>query len=113
MDYEYKEKAAQVFSKAPKYGCSCTERASLLQGGDGRCLPSYGDVGFHPCPPHLQAGQLGAVLEQLLDGDVAHVELGGQGVLLLHLLCQLLKHVCNDSPGSVHPALRCHGLREL
>lgn len=75
--------------------------------GDGSRFPLYGDVGFRPCSPHLQTGQLGAVLEQLLDGDVAHVELGGQGVLLLHLLGQLLKHICNNSTGSMHlgPAL--------
>lgn len=83
---------------------------TVFSGGNGSCLPSYGDVGFHPRSSHLQTGQLGAVLQQLLDGDVADVELGGQGVLLLDLLGQLLKHVCNSSSASMHSVCTDTGL---
>lgn len=48
-------------------------------------------AGPHPCPADLQPGQLGTVLEELLDGNVSDVQLGGQGVLLLHSDAQLLK----------------------
>lgn len=42
----------------------------------------------------VQPGQLGTVLEELLDGDVAHVQLRRQRVLLLDGRRQLLEHLC-------------------
>lgn len=47
---------------------------------------------LHSGPADLQPGQLGTVLEELLDGNVPHVQLGRQRVLLLHGSGQLLKH---------------------
>ena len=57
-----------------------------------RSLHRGAAAGFDPRPADLQPGQLGTVLEELLDGDVTNVQLRRQRVLLLHCPGQLLKH---------------------
>lgn len=52
-------------------------------GIGGSLHRSGGAGGLDRRPANVQPGELGAVLEQLLDGHVAHMQLRGQGVLLL------------------------------
>lgn len=68
-------------------------RTAAVEAPPPLAIPALA-AGLDPGPADVQPRQLGAVLKQLLDGDVAHVQLRQQRVFLLHGHGQLLKHLC-------------------
>lgn len=54
----------------------------------------WGVARFDPCPANLKPWELGAVLKELLNGNVADMELRCQRVLLLHSYWKLFKGLC-------------------
>lgn len=54
-------------------------------------------AGLDPGPANVQPRQLGTVLEELLDGDVTHVQLRRQRVFFLHGHSQLLEDLCGGT----------------
>ena len=75
---------------------SCTEKTPCyLQVS---CSTSFhltsAAAGLHPGPADVQPWQFFTVLKELLNGNMTHMQLWRQGVLLLHGGRQLFKYIC-------------------